>query len=311
MFDKILFATCARDACDPAARLVFDLGQRYNAHIYVFHVFGVPTHGYSQVVIDLITGDEIILDENYVDFVKEEIRDYCEQMRKDTEAYSFEVTIGFPHREILRYARRIDPDLIVMGGSTGDPDVSFYKKTMTGSTYQRVAKAARCPVLVVTRPSAASGGHFSNVLFSTDFSAADDAAFEFAFRLVQEQEPDGEFHLFHALDISGIQTNKFHTREYIEGKIREAKALIRNKYVSRMGAFKPYTVNVWEGIPSVEIVRYAGEKDADLIVLAYHTKKTQTGDEPFKNIVEQVIDRAHCPVVSVNQYAGKQNEIII
>ncbi len=305
MFDKILFATCARDACDAAARMVFDISQRYNAHVYVFHVFGVPTHGYSQVVIDLITGDEIILDENYVDFVKEEISDYCNQVLKNTKKYSFEVTIGFPHREILRFARRIDPDLIVMGGSTGDPDISFYKKTMTGSTYQRVAKAARCPVLVVSRPSASLGGHFSNVLFAADFSTADDAAFEFAFRLVQEQELDCEFHLFHALDISGIQTDKFDTREYIEGKIREAKELIRSKYVSRMGEFKPYSVNVWEGIPSVEIVKYAGEKQADLIVLAYHTKKTETGDATLGNILEQVIGRADCPVVSVNQYAGR------
>ena len=304
MFDKILFATCARDACDPASRLVFDLGQKYNAHIYVFHVFGVPTHGYSQVVIDLITGDEIILDENYVDFVKEEISDYCSQMLKGTERCSFEVTVGFPHREILRYARLIDPDLIVMGGSTGDPDVSFYKKTMTGSTYQRVAKAARCPVLVVTRPPAASGGHFSNVVFAADFSTADDAAFAFAFRLVQEQELDGEFHLFHALDITHIPTNKFNTRDGIERKILEAKALMENKYVSRMGAFKPCAVKVWEGIPSVEIVRYAGQTRADLIVLGYPAKKDQTGDASFKNILEEVIGRADCPVVSVNQYAG-------
>ncbi|MDH4206788.1 MAG: universal stress protein, partial [Desulfobacteraceae bacterium] len=187
----------------------------------------------------------------------------------------------------------------------GDPDISFYKKTMTGSTYQRVAKAARCPVLVVSRPAASFGGHFSNVVFAADFSIADDAAFAFAFRLVQEQELDCEFHLFHALDISGIQTNKFDTREYIEAKIRQAKQQIRSKYVSRMGEFKKYSVKVWEGIPSVEIVKYADEKHADLIVLAYHAKKTETGDAPLGNIVEQVIGRANCPVVSVNQYAGK------
>ncbi|MBW2604639.1 MAG: universal stress protein [Deltaproteobacteria bacterium] len=305
MFDKILFATCARDACDAAARTAFDIAQRYNAHIYVFHVFGVPTHGYSQVVIDLITGDELILDENYVDFVKEETSDYCNQVLKNTKEYSFEVTIGFPHREILRFARHIDPDLIIMGGSTGDPDISFYKKTMTGSTYQRVAKAARCPVLVVSRSSASVGGQFSNVVFAADFSMADDAAFAFAFQLVQEQELDCEFHLFHVLDIRGIRTNKFDTPEYIEGKFRKATQQIRSKYVSRMEEFKPYSVKVWKGLPSVEIVKYAAEKHADLIVLAYHAKKREIGGAPHANILEQVIGRADCPVVSVNQYAGK------
>ncbi|MBU0986088.1 MAG: universal stress protein, partial [Proteobacteria bacterium] len=77
MFQKILFATCLREACDHAARLAFEITQKYNAHLYVFNVFGVPTHGYSQVVTDLITGDEVMLNEEYVAWVKEEIGGYC------------------------------------------------------------------------------------------------------------------------------------------------------------------------------------------------------------------------------------------
>jgi hypothetical protein len=33
-----------------------------------------------------------------------------------------------------------------------------------------------------------------------------------------------------------------------------------------------------------------------------HLKKAKVDDTPLGNIVEQVIDRADCPVVSVNQY---------
>ena len=55
MFKKILFATSATPACDHAARVAFDMAQRYDAHISIFHVMGIPTRGYSQVVIDVKT----------------------------------------------------------------------------------------------------------------------------------------------------------------------------------------------------------------------------------------------------------------
>ncbi|MEZ4567772.1 MAG: universal stress protein [Desulfobacterales bacterium] len=97
-----------------------------------------------------------------------------------------ETVIGFPHREILRIARDETPDIIVMGGSTGASGAYAYKKNITGSTFQRVAKAARCPVMVINRPAASFWGGISNVLFATDFSAAADRAFDFAFALVQE-----------------------------------------------------------------------------------------------------------------------------
>ena len=303
MFRKILFATCLREACDHAARTAFDIAQRYNAHLYVFNVFGVPTHGYSQVVTDLITGDEVMLDEEYVDWVKEEIAEYCDQMLKKTTKYTFEVTIGFPHREILRIARRIEPDIIVMGGSTGDPEVSAYKKSMTGSTIQRVAKAAQCPVLVVSRPPASFWGGFSNVVFGTDLSTAADAAFAFAFRLVREQELGCAFHLFHAIDVAGIPLNQSEIQEDIENQIQKTRERIRDKYVSRMGDFEKYALEVRPGTSFVEIAKYAGEKHADMIVLAPHAKKTETGDAIPGSIFEQVIARVNCPVVSVNRYA--------
>ncbi|MBL7180234.1 MAG: universal stress protein [Desulfobacterales bacterium] len=305
MFRKILFATCLREACDHAARTAFDIAQRYNAHLYVFNVFGVPTHGYSQVVTDLITGDEVMLNEDYVDWVKEEIVGYCDQMLKKTQKYSFEITIGFPHREILRFARHIGPDIIIMGGSTGDPDVSAYKKSMTGSTIQRVAKAAQCPVLVVSRPPASFWGGFSNVVFATDFSTAADAAFAFASRLVREQELDCEFHLFHAIDVAGMPVNQSETQEDIENQIQKARERIRGKYVSRMGDFEKYSLEVRQGTSFVEIAKYAGEKHADMIVLAPHAKKTETGDAMLGSSFEQVIARVNCPVVSVNRFAGK------
>ena len=304
MFKKILFATSATEASDHAARVAFDMAQRYNSHIDVFHVLGIPTRGFSQVVVDVTTGEEVALDDNYRDLVKEEIRTYYDHQIEKTKNWSINVAIGLPHREILRIARLMKPDIIVMGGSTGASGAYAHKKIVTGSTFQRVAKAARCPVLVINRPAASFWGGFSNVVFATDFSDAANIAFDFSFKLTQEL--NCEFHIFHALDITRIQINNFHTQDYIDDQIQKAGRQLRFKYVSRMGNFKNYAMEVWEGIPFVEIVKYGREKQADLIVMAYNTKKTDENDASIGSVAEQVILRANCPVISINRSVGKQ-----
>ncbi|RJP94603.1 MAG: universal stress protein [Desulfobacteraceae bacterium] len=303
MFKKILFATSATNACDHAARVAFDMAQRYNAHIDVFHVIGVPTRGFSQVVVDLTTGEQVVLDDNYRDLVKEEIRAYYDhQIQKKTD-YAIEVAIGEAHREILRLARHTQPDMIVMGGSTGAAGAYASRRNITGSTFQRVAKAAHCPVMVINRPAGSFWGGFSNIVFGTDFSEAADAAFEFSFNLAKTF--DCEFHILHALDITGCQINAFQSQDDIDDRIRKAHQQIRFRYVRKMEGFKNFSAEVWEGIPFVEIVKYAREKHADLIVMAHHTRKDGDSEDAIGSIVEQVILRANCPVISINRSIAK------
>lgn len=303
MLKKILFATSATDSCDHAARVAFDMAQRYNAHIDVFHVLGIPTRGYSQVVVDVKTGDAVTLDDNYRDLVREEIRTYYERQIKDTDQWAIHMVIGHPHREILRAARELAPDIIVMGGSTGASGSFASEKMTTGSTFQRVARAAHCPVLVINRPAASFWGGFSNVVFGTDFSDAADIAFDFSFKLVKEL--NCEFHIFHALDISRFQISHMQPQDRIEDQIQKALRQLRFKYGPRLGEFKNYCMEVWEGIPFIEIVKYAREKHADLIVMAHNARQPDDHAEAIGSVSEQVILRANCPVISINRLVGK------
>jgi nucleotide-binding universal stress UspA family protein len=303
MFQKILFATSAAASCDHAARVAFNIAQRYDAEIVVFHVLGVPTRGYSQIVKDLATGDEVVLDDNYRDLVFEEIKNYYEVHLKKTKRYAIEVVTGFPHREILRIARQIKPDIIVIGGSTVGTEASIYKKGIIGTTFQKVAKAAQCPVLVVNRMAASFWGGISNIVFATDFTPAADYAFEFAFKIALEL--GCEFHIFHALDIADIPVNQYAAQRTIEDRIRKARQQIRSRYLLRMASFNNCSAEVWEGIPFIEIVKYSREHQADLIVMAHHTPKPNAPDAELGSVVEQVILRANCPVVSINRAAAK------
>ncbi len=299
MFKKIMFATSATAASDYAARVAFDMAGRYDAELTLFHVLGVPTRGYSQVVLDVKTGEKVELDDEYVAWVEEEIKTYYTKQLEAAKKVDLKIVIGYPHREILREARSLSPDLLIMGGSTEEEDVSVYKKSLVGSTLQRVAKAANCPVLVVNRAAASFWGGMSNVVFGTDFSKASDAAFRFALEVTQALKC--ELHIFHAMDISDVHLGKLLTQDEIETKIREALKRIRGKYVARLKKGQDYSFDVWEGIPYIEIVKYAREKYADLIVMAHHTRKMDAEDKRLGSNIEQVIVRAGCPVISINK----------
>lgn len=300
MFKKILFATTASPACDDAARVAFDMAKRYDAKLTVFHVLGIPSRGFSQSVKDVRTGEEVSYDSDYLDWVKEEMKNtYSKQLETHKEC-ALEAIAGIPHTEILRIARKQNIDLIIMGSSTRAEDEDNYAyRSIAGSTLQSVSKSARCPVLIIGRPVASFWGGFSNIVFGTDFSKASDAAFLFAHKLAKTL--GCTLHLFHAFDISSVHSGKIMEQDEIEDKIMEARNRIKEKYVSKLKDFNDYEVEIWEGIPYVEIVKYARENYADLIVMAHHTRTPTPEKAKLGSTLEQVVLRATCPVASVNR----------
>jgi nucleotide-binding universal stress UspA family protein len=300
MFDKILFATSGTPACDHAARVAFETAQKYGSKLIVFHVLGVPTRGYSQIVVDIRTGEEVAVDDDYLDWVKEELKNTYGRLLERHDNVEIEVVMGLPHREVLRLAREQDVDLVVMGASSReDHPGSPHRMGFAGSTLQKVAKSARCPVLTVARPAASFWGGFSSIVFGTDFSKASEHAFEFSLNLAKKL--DCELHVFHALDISSMHSGKFLSQEQIEEKLMETRRRMRSKYESRISDLKDYSIEVWEGVPFVEIVKFARESQSDLLVMA-HNKPAKDPDEALMgSVMEQVILRANCPVISVNK----------
>jgi nucleotide-binding universal stress UspA family protein len=293
MFKKILLATSGAPSTFGAARVAFDMAKRYGAEVVVFNVMGVPTKAFSQVVNDVRTGEEIEVDDEYRAWVEEELKSTFEKQIESVEYAKIVTTTGVPGREILRAARAEDADLIVMGASSGDS--SAYRKGYPGSTLQRVAKAARCPVMTVHRENASYWGGFGNIVFATDFSKQAENAFKFALNSAKELNCD--LTLFHALDISG----KVLDQNAIEDRLIAARARIRETYVPLMGDFGDFDIEVWEGVPYVEIVKLARERSADLIVLAHHSRELDPERASLGSTLEQVILRAGCPVVSVSK----------
>ncbi len=299
MFKNILFATTASPACDHAARVAFELAGRLKSALRVLHVMGIPSRGFGQQVTDVRTGEQLTPDEDYIAWVQDEMKNTYANQLKDFPQCRLDAVSGIPHTEILRTARKMDADLIIMGGHTRDRENEGYTyHSMAGSTTQSVARHARCPVLVVNRPAASFWGGISSIVFGTDFSRASEHAFRFA--LSAARGLDCNLHVFHALDISGMHAGKLMAQDEVEDRLREALNTIRRKYAPQMKRLPHYEMDVWEGIPYVEIVKYAREKYADLIVMAHHTKPRDAERSALGSTMEQVVLRATCPVISVN-----------
>ena len=83
MFKKILFATTASPTCDNAAKVAFDLELKWDAQLFVFHVLGIPSRGYSPFVTDVRTGEITEPDPDYIEWVKEEMRNTYDTLLTD------------------------------------------------------------------------------------------------------------------------------------------------------------------------------------------------------------------------------------
>jgi len=299
MFNKILFATTASPTCDNAAKVAFDLELKWDAQLFVFHVLGIPTRGYSPFVTDARTGELEQPDPDYIEWVKEEMKNTYDVLLADSSNVSIEAAVGVPHREILRKARKEDVDLIIMGAHTRQEDVGATRyRTVVGSTMQKVAKSARCPVVIISRPCTTCWKLFSNIVFGTDFSKASDYAYMFAYKLAREV--GAKLHLFHACDINSHEIGRVLGQTEIESKIENAKAEMKKRYISKMNGYDNYSLEVREGVPYVEILKFAREKTGDLIVMAHHTREIDPEKAVLGSTVEQVVLRSACPVASVN-----------
>ncbi|MCP4021955.1 MAG: universal stress protein [Desulfobacteraceae bacterium] len=300
MFKKILFATNASPACDAAAKIAFELAEKYKSELVLFHVFGEPSHGSSSFVTDYVTGEKETIGPDYVDWVKEEMKSTYDTLIKKHGEPAYSTLAGIPSTEILRYARKEQVDCIIMGAHTKEDDLAGKRfRGIVGTTMQKVAQRARCPVLIISRPCETCFWYFNKIIFGTDFSKASMSAFQFAYKMAEQI--GCKLYLFHALDIDQSQAGIGPGQKSIEEEVKEARKKIESTYVSQMESFDNYEICVWEGVPYVELLKFAREASGDLIVMAHHTREIDSDDALLGSTVEQVVLRSACPVASVNR----------
>lgn len=300
MFKKILFATTASPACDAAAKIAFELAEKYNSELILFHIYGVPSRGSSFSVTDYVTGEKDDVGPDYVEWVKDEMKNTYDTLIQKHGEPRFEIMAGIPSTEILRFARKEDVDCIIMGAHTRADETGAVRfRGIVGTTLQKVGQRAKCPVLIISRPCATCFWYFNKIIFGTDFSKASMSAFKFAYKMADAI--GCKLYLFHALDIDASPAGVLPGQKSIEDQIQAARERIEEEYVSKMNGFDNYEISIWEGVPYVELLKFAREASGDLIVMAHHTRAVDPDEALLGTTVEQVVLRSACPVASVNR----------
>lgn len=140
-FEKILFPTDFSESAENAARYAISLAKKYGSNLYIVHVVEPFTYttdfglDYSVQYKEMEATARRLLDE----FVASIQRNYL-----DAEGV---LLSGEPFVEIIKYAKREQVDLIIMGthGRTG------LEHMLLGSVAEKVVRKSPCPVLTIKK----------------------------------------------------------------------------------------------------------------------------------------------------------------
>jgi len=291
MFKDIILAVTPSKACHSAADAAFAFAKKHEANMSLIHVCGLPSHGWGAI--------EHLLPSGEVDKIRVEIEKTYAKQLADCPGCNVVVVPGIPHAEVLRLARKKNADLIVMGCNTED-DLQRRSRMwgIAGSNIERVSQKARCPVMIVAREVPEDRMQFANIVVATDFSFQSECAVGYGGQLARQY--GAALHVFHAVDIG--HGHDAPPQEEIEAAIADHKAHMVTEFGPRLEGIKEVTYECWEGVPSMEVLKYARLRGADLILMAHHSKERDPEEAFLGSTVAQVALNANCPTMSINRH---------
>jgi nucleotide-binding universal stress UspA family protein len=214
---------------------------------------------------------------------------------------------GDPSEEILRQARTLPADLVVMGthGRRG------FDRWMLGSVADRVVHKARCAVLTVPRPPEGAppppGRLYQRILCPVELSGSE-AILETAFSIAHSA--GARLTLLHVLEdlpqheaaarLAHVDWATFH-----EGLEQDARHRLRTAAANHPLPGCEVDEAVVAGKPYREILKIADTSGASLIVMGIH------GHNPlerlfFGSTTLHVLRQSACPVLTVRGPAPEQ-----
>jgi len=200
---------------------------------------------------------------------------------------------GNAPRSILSFAQKENMESIVMGthGRSG------FDRLVLGSSTDRVIRKAACPVLVVSNAAQKAldvepdrRHRLSRILYCTDFSHNSEQGLGYAISLAAEYK--AELALFH---VTGKPPDVSKAYAIVAARTQELDKLVSETERENLNVRSA----VRFGKPYEEIVRYANEEQADLIIMT-----ARGGDAVdravFGSTTYRVIQLGPCPVLAIH-----------
>jgi nucleotide-binding universal stress UspA family protein len=199
------------------------------------------------------------------------------------------LVLGSPYREIVKLARRLEADLIVVGASEG----RTIQKALLGSTADRVVRKTPCPVLVVR-----SATKFPplRVVIPVDLSPVSALALRYGLMFLRDAagrtvEREALF-VLNPLEVAGsLQFTPGQIERFADHELR--RFVDENAPVPGVVAHR-----VLAGYPREEILAVLADGQADLAILGTHGR---SGFERLMigSVAAEVLERAGCNVLIV------------
>ncbi len=286
MFERVLTATDMLDFCNPVVVTALEIAKQKQGKLFVMHVLE-PSYfhecGPLESVKDFKTGKETAASKEYKESVKQALDEKCAGALKPYGDYQIDISYGKPSVEIRRWASKIDADLIVLGPHAGK--VEEEKELIglpIGNTVEDVIMHVTSPVMIVNRPVPKERLNFKKILICIDFSKSCKYACRFATKLAQ---------------LYGSKLFFFHLSRETQKETPSPKEKMKDFCDIPEGI--DYELSSWGGtFPYSEILKFARERDVDLIIMGSHTK--EKGERLYVgSAVEHVSAETSCPVVVV------------
>lgn len=242
-----------------AADYAVALAKKGGYKLVLLHAFKVsyPT---SEIPIQMVT-DEISIDQQRSE---EKLSKICKQVERLYKIKCSSMCMeGSATEVIIKTAKKIDPDFIVMGTK----GVSGIKKILFGSNTAYVIENAPCPVIAIPKGGTFRGG---DILFSTNYHASDSDAVKGAAKIARQF--NSRFLLFHAAD---NELTKETEEERMDSFVRSVSKKVNYR---KMVPFIAYGKT-----PEKAIQKYIKEKKPGLIAMS--TKQRSVLEKLFSHSI--------------------------
>ncbi len=298
MFNKILVATGRAEYFDAPVLTAIQLAKQFDSELYILHVLESNKRKDWHFVKHFKTGKDIFYSNDYVQTVGMQIQKRCAAKMGPNLKYKIKVIPGSPCEEILAWAEKECVDMILMGPHTApdrEPGGIDLKGTI-GSTAQGVIMHELYPVMIVNSALPEEKLKFKRIMVGIDFSETCSAALLFAADMARKYE--AKLFVFYMAPAcpcpQGSRTDYKGIANIMQQRFDELCSIIPEG--------TEYKFEVREGIkPHIEILKYAGQNNIDLIVLGTHTEET---NERWYvgSAVEGVSCKTDSPVIVITNY---------
>jgi len=245
--DKILVPIDFSESSKFASKMAGMIAKKSNSEIFLLHMIELPTG-----IVDMGAGSNFSIPESmlYLRKVKERILEFKKLFFHKNTKVHHSIRFQNPHEGILKYAKKAEADLIIMGNK----GQSELEEILIGSNTEKVVRTANIPVLVVKKDS--NKFKMKNLVFASGFN--DNI----------EKEPFKKFLDFANSFKSKVHLVKVNTPSNFEST-QKSKEKVK-EFISGLDLPK-HTINIYNDISVKKgILNFARDIDADLIALRTH-----------------------------------------